>query len=264
MHRLAEIAPGIYVANWTRYSTNTTVVAGAAGGCLVIDPGVTVADLRDLVADIREAGLRPVAGFATHPHWDHVLWDRELGDVPRYASATTVATASRERSGLIDGVTNSAPGHDLDLFARLTALPADPGRLDWPGPRTQVVTHDGHAPGHSAIFLPDSGVLVAGDMCSDIEIPLLDLDSADPVGDYRAGLESLAALPVRLVVPGHGSVTGADGFRERVAADLRYLDDLERGAESADPRITGDWLESEYRAQVAAVRPGRSMPGTGA
>ncbi|MDA8318299.1 MAG: MBL fold metallo-hydrolase [Actinomycetota bacterium] len=263
MRKLSEIAPGVYVANWTKYSTNTTVVAGAAGGCLVIDPGVTVTDLRDLVADLAEAGLRPVAGFATHPHWDHVLWDRDLGDVPRYASAAAVATADRERTGLIEGVTESAPGHDLDLFAQLTPLPPGADGIDWPGPRTEVVTHDGHAPGHSAIFLPDSGVLVAGDMCSDIEIPLLDLDSGDPVGDYRSALEAFAALPVRLVVPGHGSVTGADGFRARVAADLRYLDDLERGAESADQRITGDWLESEYRAHAAAVRPERPVPGSG-
>ncbi|MHB1433310.1 MAG: MBL fold metallo-hydrolase [Streptosporangiaceae bacterium] len=263
MRQLNEIAPGIYVANWDKYSTNTTVVAGADGGCLVIDPGVTVTDLRDLVCDLGEAGLRPVAGFATHPHWDHVLWDRELGDVPRYASATAVAAADRERAGLINGVTDSAPGHDLDLFARLTPLPPGADRLDWPGPRAEVVTHDGHAPGHSAIFLPDSGVLVVGDMCSDLEIPLLDLDSADPVGDYRAGLESLAALPVRLVVPGHGSVTGADGFRDRVTADRRYLDDLDWGADSADPRISGDWLVAEHRAHMAAVRPERPAPGSG-
>ncbi|MHB1593992.1 MAG: MBL fold metallo-hydrolase [Streptosporangiaceae bacterium] len=263
MRKLSEIAPGIYVANWTMYSTNSTVVAGADGGCLVIDPGVTVTDLRDLVADLGEAGLRPVAGFATHPHWDHVLWDRELGDVPRYASAEAVATADRERSGLIDGVTDSAPDHDLDLFAKLTPLPPGANILDWRGPRTEVVTHDGHAPGHSAIFLPDSGVLIAGDMCSDIEMPLLDLDSADPVGDYRAALDAFAALAVRLVVPGHGSVTGAEGFRERVTADRRYLDDLERGADSADPRISGDWLEAEYRAQVAAVPPGRRVTGSG-
>ena len=39
--------------------------------------------------------------------------------------------------------------------------------------------HDGHAPGHGAVFLPESGVLIAGDMCSDVEIPLLDTDAAD-------------------------------------------------------------------------------------
>lgn len=257
MRRLNGIVPGIYVENCITYSTNTTVVVGADGGCLVVDPGVTVTDLRDLVADLAEAGLRPVAGFATHPHWDHVLWDRDLGDVPRYASAAAATAADRERASLIDGAADSAPGHDPELIARLTPLAPGSSEVSWSGPPTMVVTHDGHAPGHSALFLPGSGVLIAGDMCSDIEIPLLDLDSADPAGDYRAGLESLAALPVRLVVPGHGSVTGADGFRERVDADRRYLDDLGRGVEPADPRISSEWLAVEHRAQVSAVRAGR-------
>ncbi len=81
--------------------------------------------------------------------------------------------------------------------------------IPWHGPAAQVVVHDGHAPGHGAVFLPDTGVLVAGDMCSDVEIPLLDPGClAEPLGDYRAGLQRLAAVPgVRWVVP--ATVTSA-------------------------------------------------------
>ena len=68
-------------------------------------------------------------------------------------------------------------------------------------------------------------------------IPLLDLAGPDPLGDYRAGLERLAALPgVRHIVPGHGSVGDAAGFRRRVAADFAYLDRLARGDDSDDPQ----------------------------
>ena len=63
--------------------------------------------------------------------------------------------------------------------------------IPWPGPRTQVVIHNGHAPGHAAVFLPETGVLLAGDMLSDVEIPLPDLAMADPLGDYHAGLDGL-------------------------------------------------------------------------
>lgn len=34
------------------------------------------------------------------------------------------------------------------------------------------IVHDGHAPGHTAVLLPERGVLLAGDMLSDIELPL--------------------------------------------------------------------------------------------
>jgi hydroxyacylglutathione hydrolase len=246
----------VLVGTSEMYTTTTTVVVGHGGGCLLIDPAVTVSDLRALVADLAGAGLRPQAGFATHPHWDHVLWCRELGDVPRYAARRAAQDAGRQRAGLVSAVSESAPGHDLDLLGRLIPLGPDAEHIPWNGPEALVVTHDGHAPGHSAVFLPDTATLVAGDMCSDIEIPLLDLEQADPFGDYRAGLAKLAALPVRLLVPGHGTVGDGAEFRRRMAADFAYLDDLEQGREPADPRLTG-WLVGQHDQQVRHLRPGR-------
>jgi glyoxylase-like metal-dependent hydrolase (beta-lactamase superfamily II) len=254
MDRLTEISAGIFVAAGDLYVTNSTVVSGADGGCLVIDPAVTVSELAGLAADLGRLSLRPRAGFATHPHWDHVLWSSGLGaDVPRYAAPLAVAVAERERSGLIEGVEKSAPGHDLDLFGRLTPLGPAVDAIAWDGPAALVVTHQGHAPGHSAVFLPGSGVLVAGDMCSDIEMPLLDLDQADPVGDYLAALDHLASLPVDLVIPGHGSVGDAAEFRRRIDADLAYLVNLQQGSDPQDSRLTADWLIAEHKRQLAYV-----------
>jgi hydroxyacylglutathione hydrolase len=139
-----------------------------------------------------------------------------------------------------------APGHDFGVYGRLTAVPAGAGAIAWDGPAARIIVHDGHAPGHGALFLPGTGTLIAGDMCSDIEIPLLDLDGDDPLGDYRAGLARLAAPDgVRQVVPGHGRVGDAAEFRRRVAADQAYLDALERGEPSGDPRLSEDWLRAE-------------------
>ena len=180
-----EIAPGVFVATAEIYTTTTTVVAGADGGCLVIDPAVTPADLARLAAWLSSRGLRPAAGWSTHPHWDHVLWSWPLGDAVRYATPRAVEAAARKLPGLVSEMEESAPGHDLSLFARLAPLAGS--EIPWAGPRATVVAHDAHAPGHGAVFLPDSGVLVAGDMCSDIEIPLLDGESADPFGDTGTG-----------------------------------------------------------------------------
>jgi hydroxyacylglutathione hydrolase len=250
-----EIAPGVFVATADKYTTTTTVVAGADGGCLLIDPAVTVADLAALAGWLSERGLRPVAGWSTHPHWDHLLWSAAFGDVPRYATPRAVAVAARELPGLVSGVRESAPGHDLRLFARVE--PLLDREIDWAGPRAVVYAHDAHAPGHGAVLLPEAGVLVAGDMLSDLEIPLLDLDSADPFGGYRQGLELLAGAPgVRLVVPGHGHVGDQAEFGRRVAADRDYVDATETGADVADPRLTEDWLRAEH-ARHLARRPRR-------
>jgi hydroxyacylglutathione hydrolase len=255
MRRLSEIAPGVLVATSECFVTTSTVVAGRAGRCLVIDPAVTLPEVTALAAELAAAGLSPGAGFATHPHWDHVLWCRELGDVPRYAAPRAVAVAIAERDAMITDVRQGAPGHDLGLFGQLTALGPTDEVVPWAGPIARVVTHDGHAPGHSAVFLPATSTLVAGDMLSDVEIPLLDLAGPDPLGDYRAGLERLAAVPgVRHIVPGHGSVGDAAEFRRRVTADFGYLDGLARGEDSDDPRLSLDWLRRQHEEHLAHAR----------
>ena len=254
MRELTEVAPGVLVATAVQYTTTSTVVAGRRGGCLVVDPAVTVAEVTGLAAALAGAGLRPQAGWSTHPHWDHVLWCAQLGDVPRYATPRAAQVAQREREGLLDGVQAAAPGHDLELFGQVTALAAD--SIPWDGPAAVVIEHDAHELGHGAVLLPDSGVLLAGDMLSDLEIPLLQAGDDDPVGRYRAGLEKLAAAAgVRVLVPGHGHVGDRVEFRRRITADLRYLDALERGAASAgeDERIGTGWQRAEHDRQFALL-----------
>jgi hydroxyacylglutathione hydrolase len=252
MGRLAEIAPGVLVGTSSYATTTTTVVAGPAGTCLLIDPAVTVADLTALAGELAAMGLRPAAGWSTHPHWDHVLWSRELGDVPRYAAPAAITIAETERDGILDGVRQSAPGHDLELVGRMRSL--DDPVIPWEGPQARLIVHDGHAPGHGAVFLPDSGVLIAGDMCSDVEIPLLDTVAPDPLGDYRTGLERLVSVPgVRQVVPGHGHVGDAGELRGRLALDAAYLDAVSAGQPYDDPRLTADspkWMRVMHEEQV--------------
>lgn len=70
-----------------------------------------------------------------------------------------------------------------------------------------MIEHPAHAPGHAALLVEDRGVLVAGDMLSDLFVPMLD-DTEHPVEDYLTGLRLLekVADDVEVLVPGHGSV----------------------------------------------------------
>jgi hydroxyacylglutathione hydrolase len=255
-----EVAPGVWVATAEKYTTTTTVVAGADGGCLIADPAVSVADLDALASWLSARELRAAVGWSTHPHWDHVLWSRALGaGVVRYATARAAQTAARQLPGLTAGVQESAPGHDLSLFGQLTALAA--ADVPWDGPRAIVVAHDAHAPGHGALFMPAAGVLVAGDMCSDIEIPLPDMDSPDPFGSYRQGLGLLASLTgVRVIVPGHGHLGDTAELRRRVAADFAYLDAVEAGRDPKDPRLCVGWLAAEHDRHRAYFRDAGDGP----
>lgn len=252
MQRFRELAPGVLVATAEMYTTTSTVVTGGAGGCLLVDPAVTVAEVASLAADLAGAGLMPQAGFATHPHWDHVLWSRELGDAPRYAAPAAITIAEAERDGILDAARQAVPDLDPELVGRMRSL--DASAIPWDGPEARLIVHDGHAPGHGAVFLPESGVLIAGDMCSDVEIPLLDTDAADPLGDYRTGMERLASAPgVRRVVPGHGHIGDAAELRRRLALDAAYLDAVSAGQPYDDPRLTPDspeWMRAMHEEQV--------------
>lgn len=255
--RLTEVAPGVWTAGSQLYATRTTVIVGRTGACLVVDPGVTVAEIAALAAELTARGWIPVAGFSTHPHWDHVLWHRTLGAGPRWATPTAVVHAAAEHDELCRSADDDAPGHDHDRTGRLTAV--EGAELDWDGPRAVVVPYPGHCPGSAALALPDAGVLIAGDVLSDVEIPLLDLASADPVGDHRRGLDVLERTVARYrlstVVPGHGSVGDAAELSRRFAADRAYLEALARGEDPVDDRVAASsWLAAEHERQRTALR----------
>jgi len=261
VRELVEVAPGVHVATADMWQTTSTVVVADDGACLVVDPAVTVADVLGLAETVEVHGWHVVAGFATHPHWDHVLWAARLGGAPRWATPTACRVARERREEILREADTDAPGHDHVLTGRLTALPDASGDLPWSGPAAVVVPHDAHSPGSAMLLLPEHGVLCAGDLVSDREVPLIDLDAPDPVGDHLAALslveDLLDAHEVRAVVPGHGTVTDADGARARVAADRAYLTTL-RGGDVSDPRLADPWVAGEHERQVTWARARRS------
>ncbi len=145
----------------------------------------------------------------------------------------------------------SATGIPLELVALLTQLPADGGPV--PG---EVVEHEAHAIGHAAILLADRGVLIAGDMLSDVLIPLLDPRRSGQVDAYEAALDRLtdAARDVKIVIPGHGSVAEGPEVTARLAADRAYIDALRNGREPVDARLAQDWLAGPHQSNLELAR----------
>ncbi|MER8027310.1 MBL fold metallo-hydrolase, partial [Glutamicibacter protophormiae] len=84
----------------------------------------------------------------------------------------------------------------------------------------------------------ERGVLVAGDMLSNVLIPMLDLNgTVDPIEDYLAALRLLEGVAgdVDVLVPGHGSVGGDDEVHARIDQDRAYLNSLRDGRALSDP-----------------------------
>ncbi|MEQ7126885.1 MBL fold metallo-hydrolase [Actinopolymorpha sp. B11F2] len=244
---LTQVAEGVLVHQSELLQNNTVVVQGRAG-VLLIDPGITGDEMTCLANDLREWGQTVAAGFSTHPDWDHVLWHAELGEAPRYGTARCAAQMRDLRSnadwkarvaeGLPPEIAEEIP---LDPFGLITALPAETAQIPWDGPRVRIIEHPAHAPGHAALLIEERGVLVAGDTLSDVFIPMLDdfNSTNDPIEDYLVGLRLLedVADDVHVLIPGHGSVGGADQVRARIKQDRAYVQALRDGHAPDDPRI---------------------------
>lgn len=255
MTELNEVADGVWVRQSAWIWTNSIVVRGD-DGLVVIDPGITGAELDRLADDVAALGIPVVAGFSTHPHWDHLLWHPRLGDVPRYATAENAALAAVARDRAAAMAAESAEGIPLELVARVTALPEDAAT---PVPGGELIQHNAHAVGHAAILLADRGVLLAGDMLSDVLIPLFDPRQEDQLAAYETALAQLEDIvdTVGVTVPGHGSV--ADGHAEvaaRLAADKAYINALRAGTEPDDARLGphAEWLEGPHRSNIDRAR----------
>jgi glyoxylase-like metal-dependent hydrolase (beta-lactamase superfamily II) len=275
---LRQVAEGVLVHESEFCQSNAVVVPGRAG-VLLIDAGVQGHEMACLANDLSDSGQTVVAGFSTHPHWDHLLWHARLGTAPRYGTARCAAfvrdrlsdagAKARIAAQLIPpDIADQVP---LDLLGLITGLPAELAQVPWDGPQVRIIEHQAHAPGHAALLIEERGVLVAGDMLSDVLIPMLDLNgTADPIEDYLAALRRLEAVAgdVDVLVPGHGSVAGADQVQARIDQDRAYVLGLRAGQVPSDPRVGltarggWEWVGDVHARQLQGLARRSGRDGT--
>ena len=273
---LTQVAEGVLIHQSEFCQSNAVVVQGRAG-VLLIDAGIYGSEMACLANDLPDAGQTVVAGFSTHPHWAHVLWHAGLGVAPRYGTARCAAAVRDELSGagwkarVAEWIPpDIAEQISWDLFGLITGLPAETARIPWDGPQVRIVGHQAHAPGHAALLIEERGVLVAGDMLSDVLIPMLDLDdTADPIEDYLAALRLLEGVAdgVDVLVPGHGSIGGADQVHNRIGQDRAYVHALRDAGVPGDPRLGPaaygkDFLPGVHARQLQGLARRSERDGT--
>ena len=265
---LRQIAEGVLIHESEFVQSNAVVVQGRSG-VLLIDPGIQEHEMICLANDLSNAGQAVVAGFSTHPHWDHLLWHTRFGTAPRYGTARCADSArdqllgedakARIAAALIPpDIADQVP---LDLLGLIVGLAAETAQVPWDGPRVRIIEHQAHAPGHAALLIEERRVLVAGDMLSDVLIPMLDFSAADPIEDYLTALRLFerVAGDVDVMVPGHGSIGGADQLRARIEKDRAYVHALRYRLDLRDPRVGPsakegwDWVACVHAGQLRGI-----------
>ena len=248
-HGWTFVSDHVAVRRSRRFSTNSVLIVHQ-DQVVLVDPAWDPDELDSIAASLSDHTV--VAGFSTHAHHDHLLWHPDLGDGPRWASPTTAALADSRRDELVQEWGHPERPELVELLGRVR--PWGGGQVPWDGPVVRLVVHHAHVDGHTALWVEQDRVLVAGDMLSDVELPLPENDSLDA---YAIGMSTLRpyATAAAVVVPGHGH-PGTDG-PDRWRADSRYLDQLLAGLDPGDPRRENAGMEQAHRHALELAARGR-------
>jgi glyoxylase-like metal-dependent hydrolase (beta-lactamase superfamily II) len=258
---------------------------------LVVDPGMAHGSCFEAVmAGLDEIGvdLKRMDFFITHHHLDH------FGLVSKIMRDGSVIYVARVEAELIEEIASWTVLPILSRFLEVMGFPQkDPeqvvcdllgeeyrARNPWPfryldegdviekgGGRFRTVATPGHSPGHTCLYEPDRGVLIAGDAF----LPVLQFlsDTDNPLRGQFNSFDRLDRLDARMVLPGHRSVfTDVKERTERLKAHHRarnesivaVLADAGMDAYQVATSITwnvpesGDWETLPVTQQFIVVR----------
>ena len=195
------------------WNSNSAFVV-TASGVLLFDTGSSQSIGRALRQTIARVTDKPVRWIInSHEHGDHWLGNAAFTDpLPQIYASQTVADMIRNAgkrwvetfNNMTGGITGDStvvvPNHPVTQTLELN--------LD--GVQVQMLLSGGsHSPGDLMLWLPQSRVLIPGDVVYSDRMP------STGAGDLRQWIETLQtlrALQPAVVIPGHGVVTDDSGL----------------------------------------------------
>ena len=232
-HNSIRLQNNVYCYIWQGQGNNcnTTVITGVLKGDkphIIIDPGHIInesgeeclASLEEgMAADhikIEEIGLI----INTHSHPDHCQSNELI--VNRSGAQVTLSEEEDKFRNTIGERMYSMFGMKAPRFTPLFFLKEGDADLGKDGFKVQVILTPGHSPGSVCLYLPDTKILITGDVIFYMSVGRTDFPGGDTL-TLKKSIDKLAVLDVEYLVPGHntetnGIIRGKDMIKRNFAA----------------------------------------------
>jgi cyclase len=237
--RILEPYPGIYVyydgriegkrlhsegPNWVddgAYSLGIASYAIVAGDhALVYDTHMTLEHARAIRDHLAALGVTRFDVVLSHWHTDHIAGNEGFADCPIMALEMTARAMAENREKLETG---DPPIRPVVMPSRTFADRLD---LTIGDRRVQLHHFDIHSHDGCVLWLPDEGILFAGDTLEDT---VTYISEPAHIETHIAELDRMATWPIRRILPNHGdperiALGGYD--KSLITANCDYLERL--------------------------------------
>ncbi|MEO4052394.1 MBL fold metallo-hydrolase [Solibacillus sp. CAU 1738] len=186
--------------------TNCYIISNKNKDCLIFDPGE---EATRIIKEIRVNGLKPLAIFLTHTHFDHI----GAVDEVRAAFGLPLYVHEKEISWLRDPMKNGSVKY-AELLNYIVGEPEDSHiirkeqQFDLSGFKFKAVFTPGHSPGSISFIFEEDGFAIVGDTLFEGSVGRTDLLEGSMKVLLKSIHEKLLTLPEDTIIyPGHGEYT---------------------------------------------------------
>lgn len=246
---LSTVALANYVLTPKKIATNTYLLEGSTdnfskenggnivnvafivtnAGVVVIDTGPSLAYGKALRAAIANVTDQPIVQvFLTHHHSDHALGNQAFADVPIASLADTQKLLEEQGDHMAENMYRIVGDWMRGTEVVLPTQTVEAGTVTIGEHSLQLLALSGHTGADLAILDERTGVLFAGDLV--FYQRALATPNTLSLSAWLADINTLQALPWKMVVPGHGPLAVDDKPFVQMQDYLTWLDTTLREA----------------------------------
>jgi cyclase len=224
-----------------------SIVSGSFA--VLFDGGLTPAHAAHMLAHVRSLGATSIRTVYSHFHSDHIAGASALKEGEIIAHRGTYERLKKDGEKLRNLVEDEGPSIEVVLPTQQyeKTLSLQVGSI-----RVELHNFHIHTTDSTLLFLPDSGLVLAGDMLEDT---VTYISEPEDLRIHVRELERMAQLPITKILPAHGNPDRikAGGFdKSLIDATIRYLKAMDDPVK--EPIAWTSNLEQVVKDDLAAGR----------